>query len=87
MRKKSVPKVMTFTPEAIASELRQEAQSLGLPEDVADLMVERVVAKVAQWLDGRPAVTEADLNRKLALELQKYNVDLAYVYQNRDKII
>ncbi len=87
MRRRKTPELMSFTPEAIRQELRQEAQALGLPENITDLVIERVIAKVAQWLDGRPAVTEADLNRKLALELQKYNADLAYVYQNRDKII
>lgn len=87
MRRRKTPELMPFTPEAIRQELRQEAQALGLPENITDLVIERVIAKVAQWLDGRPAVTEADLNRELALELQKYNADLAYVYQNRDKII
>ena len=32
-------------------------------------------------------ITKRDLERTVVAELKKYNADLAYVYQNRDKII
>jgi hypothetical protein len=32
-------------------------------------------------------VTESDLRRQIVKELKKLNADLAYAYQNHDKII
>ena len=38
-------------------------------------------------LKNRSIITEKDLNRVILKELKKYHADLAYVYENRDKII
>ena len=86
-RNTSKPKPIGLTPEGLAEDLRQEAQILGLPPRTTEVIVERVTQSVLKWLEGRSAITEADLNRKLAKEIKKYNSDLAYAYQNRGKII
>lgn len=80
-------KTFNVTPKALKVELQNEAKILGLPSSTSDLIIERVMKRITKWLEERPAVTETDLNRKLASELKKYNTDLAYVYQNRGKII
>lgn len=88
MRKKAAQaQQLCFTPESLAEDLRREAQIIGLPTKTTDVIVERVTKNTIKWLEGRPVITEADLNRKLAAEISKYNSDLAYAYQNRGKII
>ena len=53
----------------------------------AEVVAEKVAGQVVRWAGRRSAVTQADLNRQIAKEMQKYSPDLAYVFQNRDKII
>ena len=50
-------------------------------------MADQVAEKVIGWARKRNTITEADLYRQLAKESKKYNSDLAYVYENHDKII
>lgn len=77
----------TFDHAKLKADLMKEAKVLGIAESTAETIVKQVVDKVAVWTEKRAAITIDDLNRQIAKEVKKFNADLAYVYQNRGKII
>lgn len=86
MRKQSSAAV-AFSEEKLKLEILAEAKALKIATSTAELIAEKVVKDVAKWVAKRVTVTADDINRRVALEMAKYNADLAYVYQNRGKII
>ncbi len=80
-------KAKEFSVEDLRKDILREAKILNISEPVAKTVAERVAGQLEKWTEKRAAVTEEDLNRQIAKELKKYNTDLAYVYQNRGKII
>lgn len=78
---------VTFSEEKLKTEIIAEAKILKIPESTAEIIATKTATEVAKWVAKRAAVTVDDVNRRVALEVAKYNSDLAYVYQNRDKII
>lgn len=80
-------KAKTFSIEDLKKDILHEAKLLKVSDAVAETIASRAVEKVEKWIEKRSAVTSDDLNRQIAKELQKYNADLAYVYQIRGKII
>ena len=87
MRKPDKPKVTKFSKKKLREELLRECKVLGLHQGAAEMMVERVVAAVEKWAKEQTMITQNDLERAVEREVKKYNADLAYVYQNRGKII
>lgn len=85
--KKSESQVFTFDRAQLKADLMKEAKVLGMAESTAETIVSQVVDKVSAWTEKRAAMTLDDLNRQVAKEMKKFNADLAYVYQNRGKII
>jgi hypothetical protein len=73
--------------EALAKQIACDAKGVGIPTGAAKTMADQVAEKVIGWARKRNTITEADLYRQLAKESKKYNSDLAYVYENHDKII
>ena len=86
MRKKSEKK-FTFSEKGLREDLVKSALAVGMPEGMAKAVAEKVAAKTATWVTTRAVITTDDLHRKVAQEAEKYSADLAYVYQNRGKII
>lgn len=76
-----------FNSNSVIKDLKFEAKALGLPSGSAELMIQKAVDAAGKKLAKRKIITKNDLERTVGIELQKYNADLAYVYQNRDKII
>ncbi len=77
----------TFDAEKIRQTLLYDAKVIGIPDGAAETIADKVTEKVRIWVIARPAITNDDLNRKIALESKRYSADLSYVYQNRGKII
>ena len=75
------------TKKQILKELKVHARAVGLPEGSAESFIKATVSAVQKSLKNKTVITNADLTRSIAKELKKYNQDLAYVYQNHDKII
>ena len=73
--------------EAIKQEILRDARSIGVPTGAAEVVADKTVEKVISWIQKRAVVTSDDVNRQIAKEIAKYSQDLAYVYQNRGKII
>ncbi len=87
-RKKRIPAIPEeLNCAKIAEQIRKDASALGLPQGMVDEIASRAAEAVLKWAKDRSAVTTTDINRRIAVEIKKYNRDLAYVYENRGKII
>ena len=76
-----------FDENEIIHNLKIDAHAVGIPEGAAETFIERTIKDVKKSLKNRSIITENDLHRAILKELRKYHADLAYVYENRDKII
>ena len=77
----------TLNTTKLKRELKIDAVGVGIPTGAAEAFIQRAIDDSLKLLKNKKIITEADLKRTLAKELKKYNRDLAYVFQNRDKII
>lgn len=78
---------ITLEQKALAKQVACDAKGVGVPAGVTKAMADQIAEKVVNWAKKRNTITEADLYRRLAKETKKYSPDLAYVYENHDKII
>ena len=76
-----------FDENEIKKDLKIDAHAVGIPEGAAEIFVERTMKDAKKSLKNRSIITENDLKRAILKELKKYHADLAYVYENHDKII
>ncbi len=76
-----------FDVEQIKKDLIIDAIGLRIPIGSAEIFIDRTLKDAKKTLKSKVIITEADLKRAILKELKKYNADLAYVYENRDKII
>lgn len=79
--------VEEFDAKCITKDLQTEARALGIPSGAAESFVVMTVAAAQEKLASKKMITQKDLIRVITKELKKYNADLAYVYENRDKIV
>lgn len=77
----------TFDEKKLRLEIGRSAVALGISKTVAEKMAQEIAGKVAIRMKKRSVATVDDLNRFVAVEAEKFNKDLAYVYKNRGKII
>lgn len=75
------------TLEHQSSILKAHAKALGIPAGSAEIFIKKSLNAANKSLKNRQIITDQDLIRAIAKELVKYNPDLAYVYENYDKII
>ena len=71
----------------IHDEILREARVLGMHAGTAEIIADKVTEKIITWSKKRAMITESDLNLKLAKEIQKFDEDLAYLFESKDKII
>ena len=69
------------------SELKIHARALKIPAGAAEVFIEKSLKSAKKSLKDKKIITESDFTRAVARELKKYHSDLAYVYENYDKII
>ncbi|MBR0480141.1 hypothetical protein IJJ49_02700 [Candidatus Saccharibacteria bacterium] len=77
----------TFDKKSLTKLLKIDARALDIPVGAAEIFIEKSLTAVEKSLKSKKIITENDLNRLIVKELKKYSADLAYVYENRDKII
>lgn len=78
---------MEYNEKDLKKLLKTDAKALGIPSGAAEIFIERTLKSVEKSLKSKDLITESDLTRLVVRELKKYHADLAYVYQNRGKII
>ena len=69
------------------SKLKIHAKALGLAPGSSDIFIKKSIISAEKSLKNREIVPKSDFNRAISKELKKYNTDLAYVFENYDKII
>ncbi len=67
--------------------LKIHARALGIPSGSADIFIKKSIAAAEKSLKNRKIITDQDTVRAITRELKKYHKDLAYIYENYDKII
>ncbi|MBR3269791.1 hypothetical protein IKG07_00850 [Candidatus Saccharibacteria bacterium] len=67
--------------------LKVHCKALGIPSGSAEVFIKKSISAAEKSLKNRKIVIRADRVRAISKELKKYNKDLAYVYENFDKII
>lgn len=67
--------------------LKIHAKALGIPSGSAEIFIKKSITAAEKSLKNRKIITKNDRIRAITKELKKYNKDLAYVYENYNKII
>ncbi len=80
-------KETVFNEKKLLIDIKREARAIGIPVGAADIFAGKAMEGIKKKLEKRKTLTKQDLERIVAIELKKYNADLAYVYTIRDKII
>lgn len=80
-------KTIHFSESALKEEIMREGRVLRLHPGAVEIIAGAVAKDTAKWVEKRSIITKNDLNTKVGKELEKYNRDLAYIYQNRGKIV
>ena len=76
-----------FDEKSLIKELKIDARALGIPSGAAEMFINKTIDQTKKALKTKNIITKKDLERIITKELKKYHKDLAYVYENRDKII
>ena len=76
-----------LTDERIYQEIMREAKVLNMQAGAAEIITKKATEAIIKWGKNRAAVTEVDLNQRLAKETKKFNADLAYLFERKNKII
>ena len=67
--------------------LKLHAKALGLAPGSSNVFIKKALASTKKSLKSRKIVPKSDFYRSVEKELKKYSADLAYVFENYDKII
>lgn len=73
--------------KTLEKDLKVHAKALGLPPASSEIFIKKSILAAKKSLKSRKIVPEADLKRAVIKELKKYHADLAYIFENYDKII
>ncbi len=76
-----------FDYDTLSKDLKIDAKAIGVPIGAAEVFIKKSLIAAEKTLKTKKIITEKDLTLTIVRELKKYNADLAYVYENRDKII
>lgn len=87
MRRAKKKAGVEFRIEDLKEDILREARLLKIDNAMAEMIAENVVQKTVKWVEKRVTFTQNDLYKHVATIIQQYSDDLAYVYQNRGKII
>ncbi|MBQ3352591.1 hypothetical protein IJG91_02980 [Candidatus Saccharibacteria bacterium] len=85
--KRRKPQAVKFSEEALKRDILKEAKVLKISNETAGKYAKIVSGRVAAWVSKRATVTQPDIDVQVAKEIKKYNKDLAFIYENKGKII
>lgn len=87
MNRRGSNKILAFDKSSLKKDILKEAKLLNIPVGAANEIAEKVTTSLAAWADKRNDLARTDLDKRIVAELSKYSDDLAFIYQNRGKII
>ena len=79
--------ISRLSKKKIHTTIKQEAKVLGLHAGNIEIIADKVTEKIMNWSKKRSMITEEDLNMRIAKEIKPFNEDLAFLFENRGKII
>lgn len=85
MRKKNSEN-LPVTDKLIKKILKTECKIENIPE-LDTQTVEFIVKKVASWAEKKTIVTQSEFDKKLANEVRKFNTDLGFMIEQRNKLV
>lgn len=80
-------KQYNYSHEGVKQSIIRKARAASFPEGWADSLAENVAKSTDQWILNKDTVTEDDLRGVIVDRLLELSPDLAFAYQNHDKII
>lgn len=85
MRKKN-SKNLPVTDKLIKKILKTECKIENIPE-LDTQTIEFIVKKVVSWAEKKTIVTQSEFDKKLANEVKKFNTDLGFMIEQRNKLV
>ena len=76
-----------YSHDGIKDSVFRHAKALRLPEGWGEQLSERIAKATDKWIEDKDIVTEDDLRIFICKELDEVSPDIAFAYQNHDKII
>ncbi len=85
MRKKNSEN-LPVTDKLIKKILKMECKIENIPE-LDTQTVEFIVKRVVSWAEKKTIVTQSEFDKKLANEVKKFNTDLGFMIEQRNKLV
>ena len=85
MRKKNSEN-LPVTDKLIKKILKTECKIENIPE-LDTQTIEFIVKKVVSWAEKKTIVTQSEFDKKLANEVKKFNTDLGFMIEQRNKLV
>ena len=85
MRKKNSEN-LPVTDKLIKKILKMECKIENIPE-LDTQTVEFIVKRVVSWAEKKTIVTQSEFDKKLANEVKKFNTDLGFMSEQRNKLV
>ena len=85
MRKKNSEN-LPVTDKLIKKILKMECKIENIPE-LDTQTVEFIVKRVVSWAEKKTIVTQSEFDKKLANEVKKFNADLGFMIEQRNKLV
>lgn len=80
-------KTYEYSHNGVKESIIRHAKALRLPEGWGEQLAERVALATDRWIENKDMVTEDDITNFICKELEGLSPDIAFAYQNHDKII
>ena len=76
-----------YSHDDVKQSIVQHGLGLSLPKGWLEQVAEMTACAVDKWVAKKNIVTEEDIRNQVANRLRPLNADIAYAYENYDKII
>jgi hypothetical protein len=76
-----------YSHDGIKENIIQHGAGLGLPRGWLEQVAEMTASAVDKWAESKHTITEEDIRNQVINQLKPLNADIAYAYENYDKII
>ena len=77
---------LPVTDKLIKRILKTECRIENIPE-LDTQTVEFIIKKVVSWAEKKTIVTQSEFDKKLANEAKKFNTDLGFMIEQRNKLV
>ena len=76
-----------YSHDDIKQSIIQHGKGLGMPQGWLEQIAEIAASAVDKWAASKHTITEEDIRNQVVNQLRPLNADIAYAYENYDKII